>query len=155
MNFGEKALGALMEKMNVPKLDDMFGGYEFKDGKMKAGVEYAMLVGDIEFENGFVVLRAGANVDIGTAVPVYIPTTLALTIKPPSLAFKYFLKDKGVVATNSCIIMPSGKQVVDFIVVSGTNPPINAFRQGEIIGYGYFIPIVPIDNIAFTQQNAT
>lgn len=153
--FADKMMGTLMEKMNVPKLDDMFGGYEFKDGKMMAGVEYAMLTGDIELENGFVVLRAAADVNVTNIAPVYIPTTLSLMIKPPSMMFKYFLKDKGVVATNSCIIMPNMKQVVDFTVISGTNPPVNAFRRGDIIGYGYFTPIVPINNIAFTKQDAT
>jgi hypothetical protein len=157
MNFDltSNMFGKLAEKLagQLPNLSEI-NGYEFKDGTFKAGVEYAMLVGDIEYKDGFVVLRAAANVNLNCVAPVYVPTTLALTIKPPSIAFLYFLKENTITVVNPCIIMPNGKQVVDFIMISAVDPPVRTISQGDIIGYGIFIPIVPINNIVFTKQDA-
>jgi hypothetical protein len=153
-------LSKLTEKLmnKVPDLPDMsgaLGGYEFKDGMLKAGVDYWTSDGkEIDAKFGFVRLYAAEHVNVNNLCPQRVDTTLTLDIKPPSIAFKFELVSREM---RACLLphirMANDKDRISFQVMCYQEEGMH-INKGDLIGLGYFIPVIPLNNILLNKQNA-
>jgi len=148
---------SLLKNAGVPKLDDLMGGYVLDGNKLKADIKYWMseYSDDIDrSEDGIILLYSDSFIIPSAHWCNTINTTLTLEVIPPSMAFIYFLTDYRFISSGRNIILPNGKQKVTFTITSKSEDSI--LNKGEEIGYGFFIPIVPMDNIKLNkQENAT
>lgn len=153
----EKLAEKLMKQVpDMPDMSAMMGGYEFKDGALKAGIDYWTSDGrDLDIGFGMIRLFAAEDVVINKEYPKQLDTTLALNIKPPNIAFKFQLVPFEL---RECIVpsirLPNDKDCIFFHAMCRSAERYEV-KKGDLVGLGYFIPIVPTNNIAFTNQNAT
>lgn len=150
----EKLIEKLMAKVpNMPAVSDMMGGYEFKDGSLKATVEYWSDNGDIVKENEVIPLQSMGDFWVTHTNSSFVSTDLSIRIKPNNMAFMLVLTNTKLINAGSTFIFPNEKQRVVFSVISA-NAEERQIWKNELLGYGIFIPYIPINNISFTNQNA-
>lgn len=150
----DKLIQKLMAQVpNMPSMDGMMNGYEFKDGKLKAAVEYWIEGGgELDIKSGLVVLRAKPDTFIHHIYKRRLDSNLSLLIKPDNLAFLFFSQNDYFSTSETGIIIPNVKENVGFSISNNTTKIVK-FLGGEIIGFGLFIPYIPTNNISFTNQN--
>jgi len=150
----EKLIQKLMDQVpNMPSMSGMMNGYEFKDGKLKASVEYWIAGGgEIDFKSGLVILHADADAFVSQRVKSRVESDLTLLIKPDNLAFLFFSQNDFFLTVESGIVIPNIKESVGLSVMSNTHRGMTV-QKGEVIGFGLFIPYIPTNNISFTNQN--
>jgi hypothetical protein len=150
----DKLIQKLMAQVpNMPSMDGIMNGYEFKDGKLKASVEYWIEGGgELDIKSGLVILRTKGETSIHHIMKRRIESNLSLLIKPDNLAFLFFSLNDYFDSNESGIITPNNKETVGFSVKSNTHSMAN-LPDGTIIGYGLFIPYIPTNNISFINQN--
>lgn len=150
----DKLIQKLMAQVpNMPSMDGIMNGYEFKDGKLKASVEYWIEGGgELDMKSGLVLLRTKEKAFVHHIYKRRIESNLSLLIKPDNLAFLFFSQNDYFGNNESGIIIPNSKERVGFSVKSNTVTPA-ILPAGEIIGFGLFIPYIPTNNISFTNQN--
>lgn len=152
----ESALEKMGLKMpEMPDMRTMMNGYDLKDGTLKAAVDYWTSDGEDIYPNtGVINLFAVTNDTIGQ-IPRRIETQLTLKIHPVNIAFYFHFTVHNVLASTYRHIIQSanGVEKVAFLATSMNNENIE-IKKGDFIGYGYFAPIVPMNNISFTNLNA-
>jgi hypothetical protein len=146
----EKKLGG-----SLPDFMEMMKGYTFENGVLKQQVEYSLSEGELDQQKGFIMLYADADY---TASSACINATLTIKIVAPTMAFIYipFTSIKPLSEFN--ILLPNQEEKLCFLVISSvfsTNIRTEEIKKGTPIGYGFFIPINPINTIDFINQNAT
>lgn len=156
----QKMLKGAMQNMpempnipNMPNMDNIMEGYEFKDGKMKLGIDY--WTSDRKDLNmttdNVIVLTAAQDVWVPKEYPVMVETNLTLRIKSPTTAFLFFNSTFTMHdSITTRIILPNNKNVVSFHMIA---PEGHQVIKGTFLGYGIFVPFVPTNNISFTNQN--
>lgn len=148
-----KAIESLMGKL--PDMNQLMPGYELKDGKLKAVVEYSTTNNEeVVDESGVIMLYANDSILIPSNIPTMLLTQLTLNIKPKEMAFVYFLTAPALTSLGANILLPNKKENIFFWATSTTGGTVN-IAKGTRIGYGYFQPIIPMNNIALTLQDAT
>jgi hypothetical protein len=132
---------SLLKNVGVPNLDSIMGGYTLDGGKMKANINYWDSRDiNMSIDQGIILLYNDISVYVG-ASSINIMTTLTLEILPPTIAFIYFFTDNRFVSVKFRV------KSVDFG---------KSLYMGSLLGYGFFIPILPFSNIKFNkQENAT
>jgi hypothetical protein len=139
----------------LPDMGSVVAGYEFKDGQLKANVDYWVADDKELLKNGDIVLLT--NEKSMMAFPnmtTVLTTQLTLLIKPPTMVFVYFLLHPQLINMGANVIASNVKDEVKFLVSSATGKTIS-IPKGESLGYGYFQPIIPMNNISLNKQNAT
>lgn len=130
-------------------------GYEVKDGKLKASVEYWIEGGgELDMKSGLVILRTKGETSINHIKKRRVESNLSLLIKPDNLAFLFFSLNEYFDSNETGIILPNSKETVGFSVKSNTYSVVH-LSDGAIIGYGLFIPHIPLNNISFNNQDAS
>lgn len=151
MDLAKKIMESMIGKL--PNMDSMVQGYEFKDGVMKAQVDYKMHGDtDINIANGAILLHASDDVFVAPNSSVILLTDVSLSIKPPNMIFMCFLTDHRLIGGMTEVIFPNENYRVSFTVSA-----INRIfvKKGNILGYGIFVPYVPTNNVSFTKLNGT
>ncbi len=150
----DKLIQKLMAQIpSMPSMDGMMNGYDFKDGKLKAAVEYWIAGGgEIDLKSGLIVLHADADAFVSQRVKSRVESDLSLLIKPDNIAFLFFSQNDYFLTVESGIVIPNVKESVGFSVMSNTDRGMTV-QKGEIIGFGLFIPYIPTNNISFINQN--
>ena len=153
MNIGNKIMESIVGKM--PNMDSLLAGYEFKDGIMKANVDY-WVAGDKELsKSGDIILLTNEKpMYVSPNMPVVLNTQLTLLIKPPTMVFVYFLLHPQLVNMGANVISSNIKEEIQFTVSSAVGKTVS-IPQGAALGYGYFQPIIPMYNLLLNKQNAT
>ena len=153
MNFGKNMLEKMMG-MQMPDLSGVMEGYELTVGnQIKANVDYECSEGDLEIQNGVIILRLDNTKNKEFYSKNELITTLTLKIKPPNVAFIFFLTHPNFHSVGTNIIFPKENKRVGFNIL----PSAVSFHAilKNVLGYGYFIPYIPISTINFTNINAT
>jgi hypothetical protein len=157
MSLSDKMIDQMMKKAfgggNIPDLGQMMGGYEFKDGMLKASIEYTLSEGELDIQNGRVVLYSDRKY---SASVLNIGTTLRLKIIPPTIAFVYIPYPIIYPKNEFNILFPNVEKWIDFSCYSSQSSSFvrNEIKKGTEIGYGFFIPFTSINSVNFINKNA-
>lgn len=135
------------------QFDGLMNGYQFSDGVFKAAIEYwTSDNSQLDTGSGVIILTAD-NDYVVDLIPSLVRSNLSLLIKPNNIAFIYYLSLQNVVAMNSLIIPPNIKNEISFQLVMSDKSSLVQIKKGDMIGYGFFIPITPNKSILFQNQN--
>jgi hypothetical protein len=138
----------------LPDMGSLIAGYEFKDGVLKSQVDY-WVADDKELTKSgdIIMLTNEKSMLVSPHMKFVLTTQLTLLIKPPTMVFVYFLLYPSLINLGANVIASNIKDTVTFIVTSTTGKTVNVPR-GASLGYGYFQPIIPMNNILLNKQNA-
>lgn len=160
MGLQDKMIEKLIKKAmggDMPDISQLMGGYDFKNGILKADVEYWIdknAQNDLKLDgDGVIILRSDSEY---TASALNIGTTLTLKIIPPTIAFVYIPISAIYPKTAFNILLPNEEKHISFYCFSNQSSHFvrDNIKKGTAIGYGFFIPYTPINSINFINKNA-